>query len=76
MNNACLKQLEIIGEAANHLSDELHNDTDNIEWGRIIVLRNLIAHEYFGISLPIIWKIIIEKLPAIKQKVVALLSTQ
>ncbi|MEY2868400.1 MAG: hypothetical protein RIR01_829, partial [Bacteroidota bacterium] len=50
MFNASLRQLEIIGEASNRLSEKLLNDNSAIPWARIIGLRNLVIHEYFGID--------------------------
>lgn len=49
MYYASLRQLEIIGEAANHLSMEIHLDFPEVPWARIIGLRNLVIHEYFGV---------------------------
>lgn len=48
MFNATLCQVKIIGEASNRLSAAILNDNPNIPWARIIRLRNLVIHEYFG----------------------------
>lgn len=58
MQFACVKQLEIIGEAANHLSVHFKNLYSEIQWREIIDLRNLLIHEYFGIDTKIVWDII------------------
>jgi len=58
MQFACVKQLEIIGEAANHLSPHFKNLYSEIRWREIIDLRNLLIHEYFGIDTKIVWDII------------------
>lgn len=44
MHNACIKQLEIIGEAANRISDELKDTCPEIKWAEIIGLRNILIH--------------------------------
>lgn len=49
------RQLEIIGEAANHLSDPLKELTRETEWRKIVAFRNFIAHEYFGVDLELLW---------------------
>lgn len=50
MRFACIKQMEIIGEASNHLSVELKTKFSDVEWAQIIGMRNVFAHEYFGID--------------------------
>lgn len=54
---ATIKQLEIIGEAANNISDEIKDKSHEIEWRQIIALRNIMVHEYFGIRNEVIWNI-------------------
>ena len=60
------RQLEIIGEAANHLSDELKLNNPEIEWRKIVAFRNFIIHEYFGVDLELVWDIISNKIPPLK----------
>lgn len=50
MRFACIKQMEIIGEASNHISIETKSDFSEIEWTQIIGMRNVFVHEYFGID--------------------------
>lgn len=49
------RQILVIGEAANHLSEEFINNSANIPWRRIIGMRNIIAHEYGEILVERIW---------------------
>ncbi|MEY3499543.1 MAG: hypothetical protein RL308_1212 [Bacteroidota bacterium] len=74
MFNATLRQLEIIGEASNRLSEELLNTTPLIPWARIIGLRNLVIHEYFGIDDFTIWNVIKINLPVLKSEIIDVLS--
>ncbi len=74
MFNASLRQLEIIGEASNRLSEKLLQDNKDIPWARIIGLRNLVIHEYFGIDDMTIWSIIKINLPKLKEQIHLLLS--
>ena len=50
MFNATLRQLEIIGEASNRISSQILDNNPDIPWARIIGLRNLVIHEYFGVD--------------------------
>jgi uncharacterized protein with HEPN domain len=74
MFNASLRQLEIIGEASNRLSEQILNDNSSIPWARIIGLRNLVIHEYFGIDDLTIWDVIKINLPDLKEKILVLLE--
>lgn len=79
MNNsmlrfACIKQLEIIGEAANHLSQQLIKANPDIQWIEIIGLRNLLIHEYFGVNEKIVWEIIKNDIPALKKGMQSILD--
>ena len=67
MFNATLHQLEIIGEAANGLSDGYIMNHPDMPWARIIGLRNLIVHEYFGVDDQTIWSIVTINIPQLKQ---------
>ncbi len=69
MRFACIKQLEIIGEASKHITVEIKNKFSDIEWKQIIGLRNIFVHEYFGIDIKLVWDIIIHDLPFLKSKI-------
>lgn len=71
---ACIKQLEIIGEASNHISSERQNKFSAIEWAQIIGMRNVFVHEYFGIDLDIAWQIIEFDIPELKLKIAEILE--
>lgn len=74
MFNATLRQLEVIGEASNRLSEKLILNNPEIPWARIIGLRNLVIHEYFGIDDLTIWNVIKINLHDLKVKVAAILE--
>ena len=56
--DAVVRNLEIIGEAAGRLPKDFVYQHSEIEWVKIVGLRNRIVHEYFGVDLQIIWQII------------------
>jgi uncharacterized protein with HEPN domain len=69
MRFACIKQMEISGEASNHLSAELKSNFSNVEWTQIVGMRNVFTHEYFGIDTNLVWEIIKDDIPELKQKI-------
>jgi uncharacterized protein with HEPN domain len=64
--DAVARNLEIIGEAANHLPDGFKEKRSDIEWHKVVGLRHRIIHEYFGIDLEIIWQILHKDLPSLR----------
>jgi uncharacterized protein with HEPN domain len=61
-----IHQLQIIGEAANALSRETLNNYPQIPWKQIIGFRNLVVHEYFRVSLNLVWSIVQNNIPPLK----------
>jgi uncharacterized protein with HEPN domain len=72
--DAVVRNLEIIGEAAGRLPDSVMTDSPEIEWRKIVGLRNILAHEYFGVSIPVVWDIIQNKLDVLETSCRALLN--
>jgi uncharacterized protein with HEPN domain len=71
---ATIKQIEIIGEACNYVSDVLKQRHPEIEWASIRGFRNISIHEYFGVNFQIVWEIAINDLPALKQHFINVLK--
>jgi uncharacterized protein with HEPN domain len=63
--DATLRNLELIGEAATHISDELRADHADIPWRLIIATRNRLIHAYLGIDNDTIWSIIQDDIPVL-----------
>lgn len=72
--DAVLRNIEIIGEAANKLSEKVYKKNSGIPWSRMIGLRNIVIHEYFGVDLNIVWQIITVNLTETKPKIEELLD--
>lgn len=68
------RQLEIIGEAANRLSDSIKEQHTTIDWRKIVAFRNFIVHEYFGIDLELVWLITQRNISPLKLTVEQILS--
>lgn len=65
VQNWIVHHLQIIGEATRSLSSQ---------WSKIIGMRNILVHDYFGIDVDVIWKAVERDLPELKQKIKSLLK--
>jgi uncharacterized protein with HEPN domain len=72
--DAVVRNLEIIGEAIKNIPDNIIDKYPDIPWKRMIGLRNIVIHAYFGIDLENIWKIITENIPEVKPRIVEILD--
>ncbi len=60
--------LQIIGEAVRALSPETVSKSDEIEWAKIVGMRNILVHNYFGIDADIVWAVIENELQDLKTR--------
>jgi|WetSurSiteA1Bulk_404760.scaffolds.fasta_scaffold37544_1 uncharacterized protein with HEPN domain len=65
---AVVRSLEIIGEAARQMPRSFKEKHPEIPWREIASLRNVIAHEYFGLDKAILWDVIKTQIPALKER--------
>lgn len=71
--DSVVRNLEIMGEAANRLPVDFKAKHRQIKWRKIVGLRHRIVHDYFGIDLEIIWEITQKDLPELKSKLAQIL---
>jgi uncharacterized protein with HEPN domain len=74
--DAVIRNLEIIGEAAGHIPLDIQAKYPELAWLEMRGMRNIMAHEYFGVSIPIIWQTIQHDLPSLKVGLEQILSEQ
>ena len=70
---ALVKELEIIGEAASKVSDEVRVLATDIPWPIIVGMRNRLIHAYFDVSIEIVWTTATSKLPELVERLENLL---
>lgn len=64
--DAVIRNLQVLGEAANRIPKPTRDDYPEIEWMRIIRSRHILVHDYAGIDYEIVWRIIEVHLPPLK----------
>jgi uncharacterized protein with HEPN domain len=67
IQDAVIRNLEIIGEATKNLSPEFRQQNPQIPWRQMAGLRDVLIHDYLRIDLEEIWLIVKNDLPALKQ---------
>ena len=66
IQDAVIRNFEIIGEASNNIPAEIKSKYPNVPWAEMYLLRNKVSHEYFGIDYEIIWDVAFNHLPETK----------
>ena len=63
-----LRNIELIGEAATHIPDQVREEHPDIPWRRIVGTRNRVAHGYLGIDDDVVWDVIQTDVPDLLPK--------
>jgi uncharacterized protein with HEPN domain len=74
--DAVVRNLEVIGEAARNIPDSAREKAPEVDWRKIVALRNILAHEYFGINTHIVWDIVQTKLGPLRDVCLSILASE
>ncbi|MEM3415900.1 MAG: DUF86 domain-containing protein [Candidatus Micrarchaeaceae archaeon] len=74
VQDAVIRRFAIIGEAANALPKDFTAKHKEIEWKKIIGMRNFLVHEYFEIDMRVVWDTIKQDIPKLKTEVTKMLK--
>ena len=64
-HDAIMRNLEVIGEAAKHIPEEVRKRNPSVPWRKISGFRDVAAHEYFGIDTDVVWNLITREVPGL-----------
>jgi len=67
--DAVVRNLEIIGEAVKHVSENLRAQNIDVPWKRIAGMRDKMIHEYFGVNLQLVWDVVVRELPGFRRRI-------
>ncbi|MCC7188568.1 MAG: DUF86 domain-containing protein [Anaerolineales bacterium] len=73
---AVIRAVEVIGEAATNVPDEIRSKHPSLPWRDIRGMRNKLVHQYFGINMEVVWKTILEDLPMIVGEIEKILKNE
>ncbi len=68
VQDAVMRQIQIIGEAANRLSPDFVAKAPRIPWADIVGMRNKLVHDYMGVDLEAVWDTAVRDMPALKSE--------
>ena len=66
---AFVRSIEIIGEASKKIPEDIKQIYTDIEWKAIAGMRDRLIHDYFGVDYDIVWDIVTNKIPVLKQEI-------
>ncbi|MDA3793429.1 MAG: DUF86 domain-containing protein [Elusimicrobia bacterium] len=72
IQDAVIRRIEIIGEAANNIPKEIQKKYPDLPWKDIIGMRNILIHHYGGVDLIRIWKVIKSRMTELKKNILIL----
>lgn len=72
--NAVIRSLEVLGEAAKRISDDLRAKAPEVPWKYMAGMRDKLIHEYFNVDLRIIWEVVKTELPPVRPHIQFLLE--
>lgn len=74
--DAIMRNLQIIGEAAKNVPQDIRVYYPEVEWRKIAGLRDILAHAYFSLENEILWDIVQNKIPPLLEQVQHILETE
>jgi len=69
IQDAVVRNLQVMSESTQHLSDNIKDSRPEIDWFKISGFRNVLVHDYLGVDAERIWVILVKELPVLKKAI-------
>ena len=76
LRRAVVRSLEVIGEAVKKVPPEFRQKHGHIDWRAIAGMRDRLIHDYFEIDYDIVWEVVTEKVPVLKQEIQQIIQNE
>lgn len=76
LRRAFARSLEVIGEATKKLPEHFRAQHPDVEWRAMTGMRDRLIHAYFGVDYLLVWDVVTQKIPGLREKIASLLAQQ
>lgn len=74
VSSAVIRKLEIIGEASKNIPEDIKAKYNDLPWSEMARMRDKLIHAYFGVDYEIIWRVVRERTPLIKESLIKVIN--
>lgn len=72
--DAVIRRIEVIGEAVKSISTETREQYPTIPWREMAGMRDIVIHEYFGVTIGLVWRVATSDIPQLREKIAQIIK--
>ncbi|MEY2828211.1 MAG: hypothetical protein RIQ33_69 [Bacteroidota bacterium] len=76
IQDAVIRNFEVIGEASKHINEELKEKYNKVEWRKMGDLRNKLIHDYIGVDIWAVYRVVINIIPQLKMQILEIIEKE